>query len=340
VRHRGNISNLIDGKSFISKRPNRRFPSRANALYKNIEFARKNARFELIPGDLTDDVSLNEIVKKIKPDYFINFAANSFVKSSWDMPIQVMNVNTLGVIRCLEAIRSFAPSCRFYSAGSSEEIGDQPCSNIQTIETPPFPRSIYAVSKVSARYIVKVYRESYGLWAIHGRLYNHESPRRGSEFISKKCTENVARIFHNKNTEFEPMSCGALTPRRDWSHAKDFVDGIWLMLNQPSPKEYLLSSGETHPVWEFIEKGFRYAGFNVEWKKGPKGIDDLETILIDTDTKKTLVNISPEFFRPADVPFLLGDSSKIRKDLGWQPKYSFDDLIKEMVKWDIDHYPN
>lgn len=294
-----------------------------------------NSRFKVVVGDLTDSNSIDEIVKNIKPDYFINFAAQSFVGSSWEIPIQTFDATALGVLRCLEAIRKYAPQCRFYSAGSSEEMGDVLYSP-QDFAHPIRPRSPYGAAKASARHITKVYRESYNLFAIHSILYNHESERRGEEFVTRKITKNVARIYHaiKNNKQFKPLELGNIEARRDWSHSEDFMDGVWLMLNQVEPKEYILSSNETHTIKEFVEKSFKLAGINGTWK----GQDQNERYILKDNSQINLMVINPKYYRPAEVEILLGDSSSARKELNWSPNNSFDNLVKRMVESDIKNY--
>jgi GDPmannose 4,6-dehydratase len=306
--------------------------------YKNIEHLLSNPRFKIVTGDLSDSQSIDNLIREIKPDYFINLAAQSFVGSSWQIPEQTFDIDAIGVIRCLESIRKHIPNCRFYNAGSSEELGNVDYSP-QDENHPLKPRSPYGAAKAAARHIVKVYRESYNLFAIQGLLYNHESERRGEEFVTRKITKNIARIKKaiNKNEKFEPLELGNIDTKRDWSHAKDFVRGIWLMLNQSEPKEYILSSGEAHTVREFIEKAFKMAGIYGEWV----GKDTAEKYIL----KKTLnsiyydnqilVKINPEFYRPAEVDLLLGDSNKAHKELNWKLDISFDSLIKIMVENDL-----
>ena len=245
----------------------------SNVNETNILSFKDNPRFSLVYGDLTDEISIDRLVKEIQPDYFINFGANSFVGCSWDMPLQVFDVNTLGVIRSLEAIKKFKPDCRFYSAGSSEELGDVDYSP-QDINHPIKPRSPYGASKAAARHIVKVYRESYNLYAIHSILFNHEGLRRGEEFVTRKITKAVAKIATAiaNNEDFEPIKLGNVNARRDWSDSEDFVKAIWLMLNKEEPKEYVLSSNETHSIKEFVEKAFGYAYISGDWQG--EGLDE------------------------------------------------------------------
>ena len=306
--------------------------------YKNIEHLLNNPRFKIVTGDLSDSQSIDNLVREIKPDYFINLAAQSFVGSSWQIPEQTFDVDAVGVIRCLESVCRHVPNCRFYNAGSSEELGNVDYSP-QDESHPLKPRSPYGAAKAAARHIVKVYRESYNLFAIQGLLYNHESERRGEEFVTRKITKNIARIKKalDNNEKFEPLQLGNIDARRDWSHAKDFVRGIWIMLNQSEPEEYILSSGETHTVREFIEKAFKIAGISGEW--AGKDITEqyilkktLNSIYYDN---QVLVKINSEFYRPAEVDLLLGDSSKAQNKLNWKPNISFDSLVKIMVENDL-----
>lgn len=315
----------------------------SNPNLENIQHNLNNPRFKLIIADLSDSNSIDEIVKEINPDYFINFAAQSFVGSSWQIPLQTFDITALGVLRCLEAIRKYAPKCRFYSAGSSEEMGDVLYSP-QDLNHPIRPRSPYGAAKASARHITKVYRESYNLYAIHSILYNHESERRGEEFVTRKITKNVARIKSaiEKGIPFEPIRLGNLEAKRDWSHSEDFIEGIWLMLNQSVPKEYILSSQETHSIKDFVDKAFEYANIKDGIWLG-NGVDTLYVLpdhLIEEGNvqSKILVQVDSNFYRPAEVDLLLGDSSDARKELGWVPKNSFDNLVERMVKWDIEKY--
>lgn len=304
----------------------------------NIKHLLNNNRFKLMTADLTDSQSIDNIVKEVKPDYFINLAAQSFVAASWQIPEQTFDIDAIGVIRCLEAIRKHTPHCRFYNAGSSEEFGNVDYSP-QDEKHPLKPRSPYGAAKAAARHIVKVYRESYNLFAIQGILYNHESPRRGEEFVTRKITKEIARIKKalDHGYEFEPLELGNIYAKRDWSHAKDFVRGIWMMLNKEYPTEYLLASGETHTVKEFIEKSFNICDIFGEWSG--EGVTEkfvlkktLNSIYSDN---QILVKINEKFYRPAEVDLLLGNPSLAKKELNWEQKISFDELVKEMVINDL-----
>jgi len=331
----------------------------------NLSLSISNPRFQLVVGDLSDTTSIDNVVKQVKPDYFINLAAQSFVGSSWTIPEQTFDVDAIGVIRCLEAIRKHAPQCRFYNAGSSEEYGSVQYSP-QDEKHPPCARSPYGAAKVAARQIVKVYRESYGLYAVQGLLFNHESERRGEEFITRKVTLGVARIAKaiQDGVPFVPIELGNIEAKRDWSHAEDFVDGIWRMLNQERYtkwpaighitevdasqfvskriEEYVLSSDETHTVRSFVEKAFLEAGIHgVWWNYG--GFEDPkdEVYLLGdgrglaTKARVDLVRINSAFYRPAEVDLLLGNSTRARTELGWSPKVTFDELVRRMIRADL-----
>lgn len=304
--------------------------------HKNINHLKNESRFKLIDLDITDPVNVEHVIRQEKPDYFINFAANSFVGNSWDMPVNHMNTNCMAVLYQLEAIRKFAPQCRYYNAGSSEEWGNvEYCP--QDEKHPAKARSPYGASKVAARQLVKVWRESYNLYAIQGWLLNHEGVRRGEEFVTRKITKNVARIKLSieRNEVFEPLKLGNLDAKRDWSDAEDFVDGVWKMLNQDQPKEYVLSSNETHSVREFIELAFANAGIKGYWINWEKN-NPISEEFICKKTDKVLLKIDPKFYRPAEVDLLLGDSSLARKELNWKPKTSFEGLVKKMTINDIN----
>jgi GDPmannose 4,6-dehydratase len=292
-----------------------------------------DSRFKLVNLDLLDQQSINNSVKKIRPDYIINFAAQSFVGESWNSPVSTFTTNTLPVIYFLESIKEFVPNCRFYSAGSSEEMGDIDYSP-QDLKHPMKPRSPYGASKCAARHLVKVYRESYNIFAIHCILFNHEGIRRGKEFVTRKITSNIARIkkqLDNNEIITEPLELGNINSIRDWSDSEDFVEAVWIMLNQNEPREYVLSSNEFHSVKEFLELSCEYAGLNVEWKNDTN--DETNTVLLCNG--QIIMKINSELYRLAEVELLFGDSNETRKALNWEPKISFNDLVKKMVEWDI-----
>lgn len=311
----------------------------SNPNFSNCKKFINNPRFKFIYGDLSDSVSIDSVFSNILPDYFINFGAQSFVGCSWEMPLQTFDVNGTGVVRCLEAIRRHKPTCKFYSAGSSEEFGDvQYCP--QDINHPIRPRSPYGASKASARHNVKVYRESYNLYAVHGILFNHEGTKRGEEFVTRKITKGVARITKalKEGVAFRPIELGNLDAKRDWSDSEDFVDGVWKMLNQKKPKDYVLSSNETHSIREFVELAFKYANLEGVWH----GHGQTEEFSLSSSMKSiydfqssVLVKINPKFYRPAEVDLLIGNSNPAREELGWVPKVSFNELVKKMVENDL-----
>ena len=297
----------------------------------NIEHLKNHPRFSTIELDITDPENINQVIREKKPDYFINFAANSFVGNSWKMPVNHMQTNCMGVLFCLEAIRNFSPETRFYNAGSSEQFGDVIYSP-QDINHPFRPRSPYGAAKCAAHHLVKVYRDSYNLYAVQGILFNHEGVRRGEEFVTRKISKNVARIHNaiNSDESFLPIELGNLDAKRDWSDAEDFVRGIWLMMNQESPKDYVLSSNETHTVREFVELAFKAAFIEGEWIGN--GVDQ---VFVQKETNKILVKINTQFYRPAEVDLLWGDSTPARYSLNWEPKTSFPKLIEKMVAKDL-----
>lgn len=309
--------------------------------HKNLKHLEKEKNFKLINFDLTDSHSISKIVETLKPLYFINFAAQTFVGSSWDFPVQTWECNTTSIIHMLESIRKNAPTCRFYNAGSSEEFGNV-IYTPQDEKHPAKPRSPYGASKCAARQIVKVYRESYNLYAIQGLLFNHESERRGEEFVTRKVTLGIARILKELNYNFkagivstiEPIELGNIYAKRDWSHSKDFVDGIWKMLNQETPKEYVLSSNESHTIKEFIDAAFKVVGYTTTWLKNDKS--NYEECFINYKNSQLckVVTINQKYYRPAEVMSLLGNSNLARKELKWSPKINFNKLVEMMVKND------
>lgn len=301
----------------------------------NIKHLEGNTRFHIVNMDLADQISINSVFTSVIPDYCINFAAQSFVKESWISPFQTFDINAMGVLRLLEALRATCPKCRFYSAGSSEEFGDVVYTP-QDMNHPLRPRSPYGASKCSARHIVKVYRDSYKLYAIHATLYNHESIRRGVEFVTRKITIGIARIKHELENDLEvtPLEMGNINAIRDWSDSEDFIRAIWLMLQQDEPREYLISSDEAHSVKEFIELACEYAEINdLHWHG-----DELDTKLYSGNT--VIVSINPEYYRPAEIDSLLGNSTESREILEWEPRTLFKDLVKKMILNDIKDITN
>jgi GDPmannose 4,6-dehydratase len=309
--------------------------------HKNIEHLKLNERFNLIELDITDQFNITYVINLIKPDYYINFAANSYVGNSWTMPMHHMQTNCMAVMNVLEAIRTASPNTKFYNAGSSEQFGDVDYWP-QDLKHPFKPRSPYGASKCAAHHLIKVYRESYNLFCVQGILFNHEGTRRGEEFVTRKITKNVARITNaiKYDYKYKPLELGNIYSKRDWSDAEDFVKGVWLMLNQEEPKDYVLASNETHTVKEFVELSFKFAGIEGKWKG--EGINE-KFVLSKYKSEKffyedepILMTINPEFYRPAEVDLLWGDSSEAQKDLGWRLETSFERLVEKMTLNDLD----
>ncbi|HML25332.1 MAG TPA: GDP-mannose 4,6-dehydratase [Methanomethylovorans sp.] len=265
---------------------------------------------ELLQGDLTDQSSLSEAMRIAQPDEVYNLAAQSFVGTSWNQPVHTGDVTGLGVVRVLEAVRHVVPDARVYQASSSEMFGKVQ-ETPQTENTKFYPRSPYGVAKVYAYWTCVNYRESYGMHISNGILFNHESPRRGIEFVTRKITDSVARIYHGLESE---LRLGNLDAKRDWGFAGDYVDAMWRMLQQDAPGDYVIATGETHSVEEFVQEAFSIAG--LDWKK--------------------YVVVDPKFVRPAEVQLLLGDPSKAKRVLGWEPKVHFKELVKMMVEADLE----
>ena len=301
---------------------------------KRIDHLYDNPNLKLRYGDLTDSCNIINIINEIKNDNnnlerleIYNLGAMSHVKVSFEMPEYTANTDGLGVLRLLEAIRfsGIQDKIRFYQASTSELYGlvqEVP----QRESTPFYPRSPYGVAKLYGFWITKNYRESYNMFACNGILFNHESPRRGPTFVTRKITRGLNDIIKGKT---DKLVMGNLDAKRDWGHASDFVEGMWRMLQADEPKDYVLSTNEFHSVREFIEKAFSLKAFNIKWKG-----EGLNEIGYDANTGKELIFVSEKYFRPAEVDELLGDSTKARNELGWSPKYSFDDLVKEMVEYD------
>ena len=285
-----------------------------------------DVRLFLHYGDLTDSSNFNRLFEKIQPDEIYNLGAQSHVQVSFDVPEYSADVDALGVLRILDTIKETGLQTRFYQASTSELFGlvqEVP----QTEKTPFYPRSPYAVAKQYGFWITKNYREAYGLHASNGILFNHESPRRGETFVTRKITMAVARIHRGLQ---ECFYMGNIDAFRDWGYARDYVEMMWMMLQQDKPDDYVVATGEMHSVREFIEKSFAHVGHTIEWQG--KGVDEVG---IDTSTGKTVVRIDPRYFRPAEVEQLLGCPEKARKQLGWSPKVKFDELVKIMVDGDL-----
>lgn len=293
--------------------------------YGNVEHIKDKIHF--IYADMTDVVSLTNAMKISQADEVYNLAAQSFVATSWEQPLATAQIDALGVTNMLEAIRTIKPSCRFYQASTSEMFGL--VQEIPQRETTPFyPRSPYGVAKLYGHWITKNYRESYGLYACSGILFNHESERRGKEFVTRKITDAAVRI---KLGVQEYMELGNMDSKRDWGHSKDYVNAMWLMLQQDKADDYVIATNETRTVREFVEVAFSKVGITVEWTGS--GIDEIGK---DKETGKVIVKINRNFFRPAEVDILLGNPEKAEKVLGWKRNISFDELVERMVKNDME----
>lgn len=294
-----------------------------------IEHIESNPHLHLLYGDMTDSISLVKIVAEVKPDEIYNLAAQSHVAVSFEVPEYTADATGTGVIRLLEAVRinGLEKKCKIYQASTSELFGK--VQEIPQKETTPFyPYSPYAAAKQYAYWIMRNYREGYGMFAANGILFNHESERRGETFVTRKITLAAARIAAGKQ---EKVSLGNLDSLRDWGYAKDYVECMWLILQQDEPDDYVIATGEQYSVRDFAIRAFKHAGIEIEWQGF--GIDEKG---INKANGKVVVDVSPEFFRPTDVTTLLGDPTKAREKLGWNPrKTSFDELVKIMVEHDM-----
>lgn len=298
--------------------------SRIDHLYKDPHH--KDVRLFLHYGDLTDSSNLNRMIEKIAPCEIYNLGAQSHVQVSFEVPEYSADADALGVLRILDAIKETGVNARFYQASTSELFGkvqEVP----QSENTPFYPRSPYAVAKQYGFWITKNYREAYGLHASNGILFNHESPRRGETFVTRKITMAVARIHRGLQDCFY---MGNINARRDWGYAKDYVKMMWMMLQQPMPDDYVIATGEMHTVREFIEESFACIGRPIEWRG--KGMDEVG---IDMTTGKTVIRIDPRYFRPAEVEQLLGNPAKAKAMLNWEPEVKFHELVKIMTEGDL-----
>ena len=292
--------------------------------YGNVDHIKDKIHF--IYGDMTDLISLINAMKISQADEVYNLAAQSFVTTSWEQPIATAEIDAIGVTNMLEAIRTVKPSAHFYQASTSEMFGmvqEMP----QTEKTPFYPRSPYGVAKLYGHWITKNYRESYGVYACSGILFNHESERRGKEFVTRKITDAVARI---KQGLQEYVELGNMDSKRDWGHSKDYVRAMWLMLQQDEPDDYVIATNETRTVREFVETAFSHVGITVQWQG--KGVDEIG---VDAATGKTIVKVNRKFFRPAEVDVLLGNPAKAETKLGWHREIPFSELVTRMVENDM-----
>jgi len=291
------------------------------------EIFETDKNFKLYYGDLTDSTNLIRLIQTIQPDEIYNLGAQSHVKVSFETPEYTANSDAMGTLRILEAIRILKMEnvVKFYQASTSEMFGK--VQQIpQTEITPFYPRSPYGVAKLYAHWITKNYREAYGIHASSGILFNHESPRRGETFVTKKITMGLNKI---KNGKDDCLYLGNLDAKRDWGHARDYIEAMWLMLQQDEPDDYVIATGEQYSVRDFVEESASYFGFDIEWVG--QGLDEVG---VDKNTGKTIVRIDDKYFRPAEVETLLGDATKAKEILGWVPKVSFKELVKEMCLYE------
>jgi len=328
------LSELLLSKGYtvygIIRRSSSFNTKRIEHLYKDPHVPK--SRFKLLYGDLTDTANIITIVNKVKPDEIYNLGAQSHVQVSFEMPEYTANVDGMGTIRLLEAIRAsgLSKTVKFYQASTSELYG-KVVETPQTEKTPFYPRSPYACAKLMGFWAVVNYREAYNIYAVNGTLFNHESIRRGPTFVTRKITMAVARI---KNGVQDCLYLGNLDAKRDWGHAKDYVAAMWLMLQQEQPQDYVIATGETHSVREFCEKAFKYAGIEIEWS-GDSGTVN-EVAHVKGDPNKVVIRIDQRYFRPTEVDLLLGDPAKAERELGWKRDVSFDELVKGMIEGDIE----
>lgn len=283
----------------------------ANPNFSNLDYLGITDKVEYVLGDMTDEASLINIIKSIQPDEVYNLAAQSFVGASWDQSKLTTEVNALGVLYLLNAIRFFSPTTKFYQASTSEMFGNSHNGGLQTEETPFYPRSPYAIAKLYSYWMANNFKESYGMFCCNGVLFNHESPIRGMEFVTRKISDGVARIKLGLDKE---IRLGNLDSKRDWGFAGDFVEAMWLMMQSKEPNNYIISTGETHSIRDFLDIAFNHVGIK-DWKK--------------------YVKIDPRYKRPAELFSLHGKSDKARKKLGWKPKVKFEKLVKMMVDADL-----
>ena len=292
-----------------------------------IDHIYEHPSFHSYHGDLTDSSNLHRLLTKIQPDEVYNLGAQSHVAVSFELPEYTVEVDAVGTVRLLDAIRDSEINTKFYQASTSELFGGIPGTEPQNENTPFYPKSPYGAAKLYAYWVTVNYRESYDMFACNGILFNHESPRRGETFVTKKITQAVARISQGRQ---QVLKLGNLDAKRDWGHAKDFVYAQWLMLQQEKPQDLVIATGENHTVREFVDLAFKEVDIELEWQG--VGVNEKG---IDKKSGKPLVEIDERYFRPAEVELLLGDPSKAEKVLGWKRKISFQQLVSGMVKYDL-----
>jgi len=301
---------------------------RTSDLHLNrLRFLGVDEKIQYVPLELLEFTNIRKTLARVQPDEIYNLGAQSFVGLSFEEPIFTADVTGLGPLRVLEAVRDVNPKIKYYQASSSEMFG-KARERPQNEKTPFHPRSPYAFAKLMAHWAAVNYRESYGMFACSGILFNHESPLRGLEFVTRKITSSVARIKHGLQKE---ILLGNLDARRDWGYAPEYVEAMWLMLQQAEPDDYVIATGETHSVREFVELAFEAAGMGIGWMG-----EGLEEVGVERETGKVLVRIDPRFFRPSEVDYLIGDSEKAERKLGWKPRTVFRGLVRLMVEHDLE----
>lgn len=315
---------------------------RIDHLY--VDLHEENVRFKLHYGDLTDSTNIIRIIQEVQPDEIYNLGAMSHVKVSFDMPEYVANVDAVGTLRLLEAIRilGLTEKTKIYQASTSELYGgmaaNKNAKGLYDESSPFYPRSPYGAAKIYGYWITRNYREAYGMFACNGILFNHESPRRGETFVTRKITMAVARIAKGKQ---ECLYLGNLNAQRDWGHAKDYVEAMWLMLQQEKPDDYVVATGKTTSVRDFVKMAFAEVGVELDFV----GENEKEIAIVRSSSNpqyqlepgKVVVKVDPEYFRPTEVDLLIGDPSKAKRVLGWEPKYTLEEMVKEMVQSDLNN---
>jgi GDPmannose 4,6-dehydratase len=328
------LAELLLGKGYVVHGIKRRSSTfntgRVDHLYRDLH--EPDVRFKLHYGDLTDGTSLIRIIQEVRPTEIYNLAAQSHVQVSFEAAEYTANADAIGTLRLLEAIRilGLEKTVRFYQASTSEMFGK--VQEVPQSETTPFyPRSPYGAAKVYAYWITVNYREAYGIHASNWILFNHESPIRGETFVTRKITRGVAAIAHGQQSQ---LFLGNLDAKRDWGHARDYVEGMWLMLQQGEPDDYVLATGESHTVREFVEGAFRHIGRHIEWRG-----DGIEEVGMDAKSNQPLVTIDPRYFRPTEVEQLLGNPATAKRKLGWSHRIGFKELVAEMMESDLQRAP-
>jgi GDPmannose 4,6-dehydratase len=295
-----------------------------------IDHLKGNDNFRLYHGDLTDPISVRRIIDSVQPDEVYNLASQTHVSESFSIPVYTSLVNAIGTLILLDIIKEVNPKIKYYQASSSEIFGGIPGSQPQSESTPFYPKSPYACSKIYAYYITINYRESYGIHASNGILFNHESERRLPTFVTRKITYGISQVLKGKQNA---ITLGNLNSRRDWGYSPDYVEAMWMMLQQEKPQDLVIATGETHTVREFVEEAFKHIGVNIGWQ----GKNEFEEGY-DLNTGMIWIRIDPKFYRPSEVQVLQGDYSKAKSILGWQPKTTFKELVKIMMEYDCKDF--